>query len=415
MKFNKEQLAWASYDWANSAFATTVMAGFFPVFFKQYWSDGVDASESTFWLGLANSVAAILVALTAPVLGAMADAGGNRKHWLFGFMLLGVTATLAMYWVAKGDWVVAALCMVLGTIGFAGGNSFYDSLLVDISEPQQRGSLSTFAYAIGYLGGGILFVGQVIVALDPEVLGIEDKPTAVKLAFASCAAWWLLFSIPVFTVVKERRISSGLGFSKAAKQGFRQLAHTFRSIRQQRNVFLFLLAFWLYIDGVHTIIKMAVDYGIALGFPSDSLIKALLVTQFVGFPAAIAYGWLGNKIGIRNAISLAILVYMGVTVWGMGLETETEFYLMAGTIGLVQGGIQGLSRAYYSQLIPANASAEYFGFYNMLGKFAAVLGPLLMGSVTLITDDPRLGIFSIIILFAAGLIMLRKVDDPIPD
>ena len=405
-------LAWALYDWANSAFATTVMAGFFPVFFKQYWSEGADPTVSTFRLGLGNGLASLAIALLAPLLGAMADRGGTRLRLLGLFTVLGVTGTLALYWVEKGDWSFAVLFYVIGSLGFAGGIAFYDSLLLDVAEEQELDLVSAYGYALGYLGGGVLFSINVAMTLNPELFGLSSAAEAVRVSFISVAAWWLLFSIPVLVFVRERRPTTALGPIAALRAGWFEIFRTLASLRRYRTVALFLLAYWLYIDGVNTVIKMAVDYGLALGFPATSLIVALLITQFVGFPAALAFGWLGKRLGPKLGIQIAIAVYLAITIWAYWLDDVRDFYAMAIVIGLVQGGVQSLSRSYYGRLVPRGKTGEFFGFFNMMGKFAAVIGPLLTGWVALASGSSRLAILSLVVLFGVGGLLLHGVREP---
>lgn len=387
------------------------MAGFFPIFFKQYWSVDTDVTQSTFHLGLANSLASVLIAALAPVLGAIADRASARKKFLLTFGLLGVVMTGSLYFVERGDWVAATTLYVLASVGFLGGNIFYDALLVNVCGLNQRDRVSSLGYALGYLGGGLLFAVNVWMTLQPHRFGLADAAEAVRLSFVCVALWWAVFALPLLIFVKEPRLDdTRLGLA-AISQGLRQFLQTFHEIRQHRMVWLFLLAYWLYIDGVDTIIVMAVDYGMALGFDSNSLIVALLITQFVGFPAALVFGRLGERIGSKIGILVAIAVYVGVTLWAYQMTSITEFYALAVTVGLVQGGIQALSRSMYSRLIPQDKSAEFFGFYNMLGKFAAVFGPLLMGWVGLISGSPRVGILALIALFAAGATLLWWVHE----
>lgn len=407
----RQVISWSLYDWANSAYATTVMAGFFPIFFKQYWSVDTDVTQSTFHLGVANSLASVLIAALAPVLGAIADRASARKKFLLTFGLLGVVMTGSLYFVERGDWVAATTLYVLASVGFLGGNIFYDALLVSVCGPNQRDRVSSLGYALGYLGGGLLFAVNVWMTLQPHRFGLADAAEAVRLSFVCVALWWAVFALPLLIFVKEPRLDdTHLGLA-AISQGLRQFLQTFHEIRQHRMVWLFLLAYWLYIDGVDTIIVMAVDYGMALGFDSNSLIVALLITQFVGFPAALVFGRLGERIGSKIGILVAIAVYVGVTLWAYQMTSITEFYALAVTVGLVQGGIQALSRSMYSRLIPQDKSAEFFGFYNMLGKFAAVFGPLLMGWVGLISGSSRVGILALIALFAAGATLLWWVHE----
>ncbi|MDX1444505.1 MAG: MFS transporter, partial [Gammaproteobacteria bacterium] len=369
--------SWTFYDWANSAFATTVMAGFFPIFLKQYWSGDADPSTSTFYLGVGNAIAGIIVAAIAPILGAIADRGGARKKFLMFFTVLGVLMTAGLYFVAQGDWPMAVALYVLGTVGFTAGVVFYDALIVDVAKPEHSDFISGDGYAAGYLGGGLLFAINVWMTLEPATFGLADAAEAVRISFLMVAAWWAIFSIPVFLFVKEREPELQVGFGQAIRTGWKQFIGTFHEIRALKPIFLFLIAYWFYIDGVNTVIKMAVDYGLSLGFESSDLIVALLLTQFVGFPAAVAFGWLGTKIGTKRGIYLAIAVYVFVTFWAYFLDTVIEFFAMAVLIGLVQGGIQSLSRSYYSRLIPPDKSGEFFGFYGMHGKFATIIGPLL--------------------------------------
>ena len=423
---------WALYDWANSAFATTVMAGFFPVFFKQYWSHGADVNLSTAQLGFGNSIAGLVMALLAPVLGAMADIASAKKRFLIFFAYLGALSTAALYLIGQGQWASAILCYALGVIGFSGANIFYDALLPSVAPPERVDTVSSLGYALGYLGGGLLFLLNVAMTLTPHTFGLPDASSAVRTSFVSVAVWWGGFT--VFTIVwvpEQTARPVSLGAGNALSEGFRQVAATFRKIRRYRPVFVFLLAYWCYIDGVDTIIRMAVDYGLSLGFASTDLIAALLVVQFVGFPAALVFGRLGRAWGARKAIFLGIGIYMGVTVWGATMTNRLEFYVMAVLIGLVQGGVQALSRSYFSRLIPADQPAEFFGFYNMLGKFASIVGPALMGGVGLAVrralmpaaptaeELARIGqmasrwsIASILILFLMGAVLLYLVEDP---
>lgn len=408
---NRGVWAWAFYDWANSTFATTVMAGFFPLFFKQYWNAGVPATESTFHLGVGSALASLVVLVIAPVLGALADQG-RKKVLLTGFMVLGVLCTALLHGVDKGGWLPALTLFVLATIGFSGSLVFSDALIVDVAAPAERDRASAFAYALGYLGGGLLFALNVAMTLKPAWFGLSGTVQAVKLSFVLVAVWWLVFSLPLLARVRERHVGGRAGLLQASGRALRELASTLSSLRQYRMVLLFLLAYWLYIDGVGTIIRMAVDFGLALGFSSKSLIVALLVVQFVGFPAALLFGYLGTRYGTRRAIFLGLAVYIGVTIWGYFLTSVWEFYAMAIAIGLVQGGVQALSRSYYSRLIPQARSAEFFGFYNMLGKFAAVIGPLLMGVTAVLTGSTRLSILSVVILFVLGALLLWRVREP---
>jgi UMF1 family MFS transporter len=402
--------SWAVYDWADSAFATTVMAGFFPLFFKGYWANPDNPNESTFYLGLANSTASVIVAALAPFLGAVADRGSAKKGFLLFFTFLGCVMTGALWQVALGNWLSAIVFYVLATVGFSGGNIFYDALLPGVASVKKIDYTSSLGYALGYMGGGLLFLVNVLMYLNPARFGITDGPTAIKLSFLSVAIWWALFSIPVFIFVKEPMAENSISFKNAFAQGWEQLAGTLSEVRRLRTVGLFLLAYWLYIDGVDTIIRMAVDYGMSLGFPSSALITALLIVQFIAFPATLLYQRIALCLGVKKAILIAIGGYCIVTFFACFMEQQWHFYALAAGIALFQGSVQALSRSLYARLIPANKAAEFYGFYNMLGKFAAVLGPVTLGVMTILTGNIRYGISSILILFLVGGYLLSRVD-----
>ncbi len=570
---DKQVFGWVMYDWANSAFATTVMAGFFPVFFKSYWSAGSDVNTSTAMLGYANSLASLMVALISPILGAIADQSSSKKRFLIFFAYLGALMTTCLFVVEYGNWLLAAFLYVMGTVGFSGANTFYDGLLPEVTTEKKIDYVSAKGYALGYLGGGLLFLVNVLWYLKPTLFGfpvevqspvmnelrsgtavviiapghdfslpqnatagqaivtseitlpleitetvgenqvglqvhfpegfapalldstvtfgkykrgtilsldVEESmltvgaltrnlsPTdsihltiknpityanfrdgqllgvtglgqhylrarvktdflppareflPIRLSFLSVGFWWALFTIPLIRYIQERR-KNGPDQNRTSyvRLGFGQLTATFRKIRHLKVIFIFLLAYWMYIDGVDTIIKMAVDYGMSIGFPSSSLIIALLMVQFIGFPAALIFGKLAEKWNAKKALFITIAVYLGVTAYSVVMDEVFEFYLLAVVIALVQGGIQALSRSYFSRLIPRGQSAEFYGFYNMLGKFSVIFGPLLIGSVGLLvrhagyTSDTasRAGIGSVSILFLLGAIFLYFVDE----
>jgi UMF1 family MFS transporter len=430
LRKSREIWGWALYDWANSAFATTVMAGFFPVFFKSYWSAGTDVNTSTAQLGFGNSLAGLTVALMAPVLGAVADRGTARKRFLLAFAYLGVLATAGLSLVGQGHWEAAILVYAVGVLGFSGANVFYDSLLPEVAGEDRIDFVSGLGFAMGYLGGGLLFALNVFAVLHPEIFGVTSV-TAVRLSFLTVAIWWGAFTLfTLFWVKESAHAPRAAGGGNMFSAGFRQLLETARKRRHLKTVFLFLLAYWLYIDGVDTIIRMAVDYGLSLGFASNDLILALLITQFVGFPSALLFGRLGQRWNVRKAIFLAIGVYVFITVWAILMTKKSEFYVLAILIGTVQGGIQALSRSYYSRLIPRGQAGEFYGFYNMLGKFAAIVGPALIGlaglaakralmppapspeqAAAVAQTASRWSIGSLLILFLLGGTLLCFVDE----
>jgi UMF1 family MFS transporter len=407
----RAQWAWAAYDWANSAFATTVLAGFFPIFFKNFWNEGVASTEVTFRLGLAHSASGLFIFLLAPLLGALADRSGAKRAFLFAFALLGAVATALLAAAPGNAWIAATVLFSLASIGFSGSMVFNDALLVDVAKPHEYERVSALGYGLGYLGGGLLFALNVAMVLKPQLFGLSGATAAVQWSFVMVGIWWAVFTLPLVRWVRER--PSPHARAGAVMGAVRELGATLRSLKDHRPVWMFLLAYWLYIDGVDTVIRMAVNFGESLGFPADSLIVALLIVQFVGFPAAIAFGRLGERWGARNAVLLAIAVYVGVTVWAYTLQTMAQFYAMAVVIALVQGGVQSQSRALFAQLIPPDRAGEYFGFYNMLGKFAVILGPILVGAAAKLLGDPRLALMSLLVLFVPGALLLWRVPQPL--
>jgi len=386
-----------------------VLAGFFPVFFQKFWSTGVDPTVSTSRLGFANGLAGLLVAVLAPILGTIADRTASRKRQLVIWTTVGVIGTAALGFIGQGEWWWAAACFMMGCIGFNAGNIFNDSLLLDVAAEHELDQVSALGYSLGYLGGGLLFAINVLMTLKPQWFGLADVAASVQASFVMAAGWWFLFMLPAAINVRERAaVSQASGVLNAAREGLRELRGTLRDVGKYRDITLFLLAYWLYIDGVHTIYTMAVDYGVALGLPSSSLLAALLLTQFVAFPSALALGGLGNRWGPKRGILLCIIVYLSATIYAYFLDTVTEFFALAVAVGLVQGGIQSLSRSMFGRLVPPGKSGEFFGFFNMMGKFASFLGPMLIGTVALLTDDSRLSVSSIIVLFIfGGLVLLR--------
>ncbi|MDH4037222.1 MAG: MFS transporter [Candidatus Krumholzibacteria bacterium] len=419
-RIDRPAFAWALYDWANSAFSTTVMAGFFPVMFKQYWCAGADVSASSARLGFASSVAGLVVALAAPALGAVADAGESRKRFLLIAAGVGVAGTAALFAVPAGQWVLAAVVFIVATAGFSASMIFYDALLVDVSTPRTADFVSAYGFALGYLGGGILFLLNIFMYRSPATFGIASPEDAARWSFLTVAVWWALFSIPLARGVRERAVQRRV--AGATRRGLHEMADTLRHLRRHRAVLLFLLGYWFYIDGVHTIVRMGMDYGLSLGFPAGTLILSLLLIQFVGFPASLLFGKIGDRYGARTGIYIAIAVYIGICIWGYLLSRPVEFYALAVAIGLVQGGINSLSRSFYSRLIPENQSAQFFGYYNTIGRFSAVLGPAVMGTVSLATGNPRLSMLAMIAFFVAGAMFLARVpaqplsspQEPIP-
>jgi len=314
-----------------------------------------------------------------------------------------------LFLVGEGYWLVAAGLYVLGVIGFTGSNVTYDAMLLDVAGKAELERVSALGFALGYLGGGLLFAINVLMVLYPEAFGLADKAEAVRVAFLTVAIWWAVFSLPVLLFVDEVPHPQARSFSRGMRHAWQEFSATWRMLRQLPMAFTFLIAYWCYIDGVDTIVRMAVDYGLSLGFAADSLLTALLLTQFVGFPAALLFGRIGDRIGAKRAIWLALIVYVIVVFWAWRMTASWEFYGLAIVIGVVQGGIQAMSRALYARLIPAEHAGRLFGLYNMMGKFAAVVGPLLVGWFAVWSGSARTGILSVLLLFLAGAWLLGRV------
>jgi UMF1 family MFS transporter len=401
------QWAWGLSAWANHAFATTVLVGLFPIFFDKYWARSLSGTHSTFFLGVANSGASFVVMLIAPWLGALADQRGTKKFWFALCTALGAAATALLAVIGAGRWGIALLVFVLASVGFFAGSSFQDALIVQVATPAESNRVSALGFALGYLGGGLLFLFNVVMVLQPHWFALPDATAATRVAFIDVALWWVLFTLPLFRRVPEAPAT-------AAGAVWRDLWATIRQVLRDRPVLNFLLAYWLYIDGIATLQQMAVDFGAKLGFSTSALIQALLLVQFVAFPCALLFGRLADRIGAKAAIYLGLGVFTAVTVFAYFMQTEREFYVLAAIVGSVQGGVQALSRSYFTRLIPRERSGEYFGFYNMLAKFAAVLGPLAMGIVAIATGNQRLSILVLALFFVGGAWLLARVRDPTP-
>lgn len=410
-KLTKSAWSWALYDWANSAFATTIMAGFFPIFFKSYWASDLSDAESTFAIGSVNSIVGLLIAFSAPVLGALADAGNSKRKFLFSFAFLGILTTGYLFFIPDSSWKMALIFYGLGVVGFSGGNIFYDSLLVSVSKEEERNKVSSLGFSLGYLGGGLLFLINVLMFLSPNSFGLETQIDAVLWSFMSVAVWWFIFSLPIYLNVKESTESNSKKLFNVISEAFSNLLDTARSIKEYKSAVVFLFAYFLYMDGVDTIIRMATSYGADIGLSATSMIQALLLTQFIGFPATLVFGYYADKYGYKYSLSFAIVIYIFVVLFSSQMDTAAEFYIVASVVGLVQGGVQAISRSFFSTLIPQNKAAEFFGFYNFIGKSSVFIGPFMVSGIALLFESPSMGILSLLILFIPGLILLWKVPE----
>ena len=404
--------AWVMYDWANSAFATTVMAAVFPLFFRSMAiADGVEGTDATAYWAYTTSAALLIVAILGPVLGTASDHTGGKKRFLSAFAGLGIAATTLFVFLGERSYEAGAVLFILGNVGFAGANIFYESLLPHISRPGDMDRISARGYAIGYLGGGSLLVVNALWMIRPDLFFMPDWGFAVRASFLSVAVWWTVFTLPLLRHVPEPPTMRTPGESASLVAATaRRMAHTARQLPRYRQLLLFLLAFWLYNDGIGTIQKMALAYGDEIGIPRTDLVLALIITQFVGVPAAFAFGLLAGRIGAKRSIMMGLMVYATITVAAYFMRTATHFYALAAVVGLVQGGTQALSRSLFGSMVPKSQSAAFFGFYSTSSKFAGIVGPLLFGLVTQGTGTGRFGIISLIVFFTVGGALLMRVD-----
>ena len=410
-KLNKVEKSWVFYDWANSAYTLTITTAILPLYFKAVFENaGGTAAVSTAYWGYANSIATLLLAIAAPILGTIADYKGYKKKFFKLFFVLGIIATALLALVPDASWILLLFLFILSQIGFSGSNVFYDAFLVDVTTEDRMDRVSTMGFALGYIGSTIPFIiSMAIVMLSKlKIIGLSAN-AASKIAFVITAIWWAVFTIPML-----KRVNQVHGVEiepNPVKNSFIRIGKTFKDIKNHKKVFLFLIAYFFYIDGVDTIIKMSSAYGSDLGIKSEMLLLILLVTQFVAFPFAIIYGKLSEKFKGKTMLYVGIIVYTIICIYAYFLKTTLDFWILAMLVGTSQGGIQALSRSYYSKLVPKENANEFFGFYNIFGKFAAVMGPFLMGIVTQITGKSNYGVFSIIALFIIGGILLIRVPE----
>ncbi len=415
MKLNKSIISWCMYDWANSSFAVVVLTAFYPVLFKTFWDIQAHSAVNTARLGLGNTIAGTIAALLSPLIGAFADASHGKKTFLGSFIILGVSMTAGLFFVGQGQWAVAIALFVLANIGFTCANLFYDSLLVDIVPENEMDFVSSWGYAVGYIGGGIVLVVDIVVVLFWQRIGLPNQAFAMRVAFASVAIWWFLFSLPILFFVREAK-NDPLGSKKALiLDSMRRLKGTVLKIANDKLLVFFIIAFWLYMDGVYTVITMAVNFGMSIGIDQRILLITIVLVQFIAFFASIGFAYLSKYIGAGSTILCGIAIYILVcTIGFLILKTSGQYMFLASLVAIAQGGVQALSRSYFAKIVPADDSAEYFGFLNLISRFSIIIGPLLVGQVTLLLHflkfsdsfSSRLGMSSIIIVFIGGAILL---------
>lgn len=404
--------AWCMYDWANSGFATTIMAAVLPTFYSEVAGANLRPVQASGYWGYTNTIAMLMVAFAAPILGAIADHSGAKRRFLGGFAGLGIMFTGLLVLVSTGDWLMASAFYILGRAGFAGANIFYDSLLPHIAHADEIDQVSTKGYALGYLGGGLLLVLNLAWIMKPAWFGLPDAEVASRLSFLSVGIWWAIFSIPLFRRVPEPPFVQERGESaNPIRAGFQRLGQTFREIRHYRELFKFLIAFWLYNDGIGTIITMAAIFGKEIGIETEGLIGAILAVQFLGIPFSFAFGWLARRLGTKRSILLALGVYTIISLGGYFMQTGLHFWILAFLVATVQGGSQALSRSLFGRMAPKAKTAEFFGFYDVSSKFAGIVGPALFGIVGQSTGSSRLSIVSLVIFFLVGGGLLLWVNE----
>ncbi|WP_163191866.1 MFS transporter [Clostridium thermarum] len=410
-KLTRIEKSWILYDWANSAYTLTITTTILPLYFKSVAGDaGISAGDSTAYWGYANSISTLILALIAPILGTIADYRGYKKKFFSFFVSLGLIFTAIMPLIPSNLWFLLLVLYIITAVGFSGANIFYDSFLVDVTTEENMDKVSANGFAWGYIGSTIPFIICMALILLSEKGAIPiSKSEATKASFIITVLWWGLFSIPIFKNVKQ---VYGIDVEpNIVTKSFKRLINTFRNIRQHRALFLFLLAYFFYIDGVDTIIKMATSYGSDLGIDDQSLLIILLATQFVAFPFALLYGKLSQRFKGKKMLYVGIITYTLICIYAYFMKTKLDFWILAMLVGTSQGGIQALSRSYFGKLVPKEKSNEFFGFYNIFGKFAAIMGPAMVAFVTQITGKTNNGVFSIILLFVLGGLILTKVPE----
>jgi len=413
LRNKKVVISWAFYDWANSAFATTIMAAVLPVYYSTVAASSFSPNIASSYWGYTNTLAMVVIALVAPILGAIADYKQAKLNFLKFFAFAGIVSTGFLFFVKGGDWLFASLLYIIGRIGFSGGNLFYDSLLPHIARDDKLDWVSTFGYAMGYLGGGLLLAVNMAMILYPGTFGIEDAGTATRFSFVSVALWWAVFSLPIFKNVSEPKVNEVIKQKvNILNAGFSRVLNTFKEIKKFKQVFLFLLAFWMYNDGIGTIMVMAVIFGTEIGIGQEHLIGAILAVQFLGIPFTILFGKLSKRITAKRAIYLGLIVYTLIAIGGYFMTNALHFWLLAIGVGMVQGGTQALSRSVFAIMTPKSKSAEFFGFFDVSQKFSGIVGPALFGIIGQLTGSSRISIFALIVFFILGMYLLEKVRLP---
>ena len=413
--------AWMLYDWANSAMYVVIVTAIFPTYFSAVAAQGLPPVEATFRFSLATTLGLTVIAILSPILGAIADHSAAKKRLLGAFLAFGASAVAAMFFIQHGQWVFAAVLFILANIGVNGSFVFYDSLLPHVAAPDEMDRVSTAGYALGYLGGGLFLLACLAIILAPAAFGLPSgeglspgqATLPTRITFILTALWWAWFSLPLFRHVPEppgRALDAEEARLGAVRASFRRLGHTFRKLQGYRQAFLLLLAFLIYNDGVGTIIRMAAIYGQEIGITRTTMIAAIALVQFVGVPFAYLFGGLAKRVGTRPAIFVGLTTYLGISLLGYFMRSDRDFILLAVLVGMVQGGVQALSRSLFASMIPRHLSGEFFGFFAVFEKFAGILGPAMFSIAILLTGSSRAALLSVVGFFLVGGGLLARVD-----
>lgn len=406
----KEVRSWMMYDWANSAFATTMLAAVLPIFYQTVAASNLPAHQATSYWAFTQTIGMILVALLSPILGAMADLSQRKMAFLRVFAWAGALACTLMVFAGEGDWIYVSALFIIATLGFSGGNTFYDSLLPDIAAPHERDEVSAKGYMYGYIGGGVLLAINIVMLEMWEPLGFSSKVAATQAVFLTVGIWWFFFSMPLFKNLRDPVRTERRPVAYYAKRGFGRIFQTVKRIKHYPELIKYIFAFWFFNDGISTIIGMSAIYGAEIGIQTSHLIIALLITQFVGIPFTFLFAKFANRLGSKRSLYISLSTYIVIVFLGYFMTTALHFYILAFMVGMVQGGSQAVSRSVYSQMVPRSRATEFFGFLSLSSKVSASIGPAVFGAVGLLTGSTRLAILSILLFFIVGIVLLIFVN-----
>ena len=405
-KLSKEVKAWISYDLGNSAFATTVLAAFFPIFYNQYWASSLDPASSAEYLSWTLVISNLTLLFTAPLIGAITDISKSTKLMFVSMVSISIVCVGLLFFLQVGSWMYALVFFGIANYFFSASNVLYDKILVQITSPDLFSKISGYGYAWGYFGGGLLFLVNALMSLYPEMFGLESQADAIRWSFITVSVWWTIFLLPLSITYKERVVNTS---EKVIKDSLNNFIDTLKSVSKYKNAFVFLIAFFLYIDGVHTVIALASTFALNLGLDTSSIIIALILVQFVAFPSTLMWSFVAEKYGDKIVINITIIIYIILIIYSLNLSNVVEFYTLAGLIGFIQGGIQGSSRSLFAKLIPTDKAGAFFGLFNTFGKAAAFIGPALIGLFLVIFKDTSLMLLPLLVLFVLGIIVLYFV------